>query len=100
MNLIINFVGSNMILDNYDYSLDKFVYNDKILKVQNPIQELIHLISMVSNWDNTTIDSVKDGVEVIVEVENSTYKYVFENASLPSNFMSFMHEVKRLIMEV
>lgn len=100
MKISINIISSTSIVDSYNYSLDGFMYNNAVLSIKNCEIELLRLISMASNWKDTMLDNIKDGVIVVVEVQNHIHRYVFDNSNLPDNFMSFMYEVKRLTKEV
>ena len=100
MRLEIHVMSSSVLVDKYVCSLSEFSYNEKELNVENKLLEFMHLTSMVSGWENTELNDVVDGFKIFVDIGDYSNKYVFDGGNLPNNFMTFMHEIKRLNMEV
>ena len=100
MRLEIHVISFSTLVDKYVCSLNEFLHNEKKLNVENKMLEFTHLTSMLSGWKNTELSDVEDGFKIFVDIGDYSNKYVFDGGNLPNNFMSFMHEIKRLNMEV
>jgi len=100
MKLTFKVYNDYSIIDNYEYSDDGFIYNDKVIKVRNKVNKLIHLFSLTSNWEDENLKGNKDGFYVSIEANKYNYnKEYFFHSSVPENFMMFVDEIKKMALE-
>lgn len=98
MEIIVNVINNNSVIENYRYSDDEFVYNDKVINVDNKILNLTHLISMTTYWQENDIDaSINQGVYVKVLIDTYKKEYFFKK-DFPNNFEVFIYDMKQLAL--
>lgn len=99
MKIELNIINFNTLIDKYSYSLDGFYHNDSEIIIDNKLSKITHLISMTSDWENTSLNDIRDGFLVSLEMGELSKKFIFTNSEQPDNFMNFIHEIKRLTLE-
>lgn len=88
------------VVDSYIYSKEAFYHNDQEIIINDKMSQLVHLVSLTSEWDKNKMEEVGYSFYVLVETGDYYQEYYFGNRYLPNNFSLFAHEVKRLALEV
>ena len=99
MKIELSVINLNTPIDKYSYSMEGFYHNDKELVIENKLSKITNLISMTSSWEKTTINNIENGFIVSLKLGETFQTFNFTNSKQPDNFMSFIHEVKRLTLE-
>lgn len=97
MKLVVNSVKNSIIIDNYNFSLDEFYHNNKLLDVDDKFSYLLHLLSYASNWEDND-EVIETGFNVVIENNKGIFNYNFQS-TIPDNFLSFLYEIKKLDKE-